>query len=229
MNRREMSEAFSALGDEKRLFILQLILQRELNAGQLLEIVKGAQSTLSHHMKILTDSKIVIARRAGKHTWYRVNEERAEQMSELLLRFKEVLQQLPAVRPGEDDSAEIKISASVPEKSVKKKKKTGKPEKTAKATEFDFAEEPEKQVITEEPELPEDLQGEEIWPEEPEIQEKPEKQEEPEKVKQPGEPEGKKKKKKDLKKTKEKDRPKKPDKEKKKKDKKKDKSSKSRK
>lgn len=66
---------FKALGDEHRLQILRLLARQELSAGEILESMDIVQSTLSHHMKVLTESGIVSARRSGKWTIYSVNAE----------------------------------------------------------------------------------------------------------------------------------------------------------
>lgn len=66
---------FKALGDEHRLQILRLLAEKELSAGEILSSMDIVQSTLSHHMKVLTDSGVVAATRSGKWTIYSVNME----------------------------------------------------------------------------------------------------------------------------------------------------------
>lgn len=66
---------FKALGDEHRLQILRLLSRKELSAGEILESMDIVQSTLSHHMKVLTDCGVVTATRSGKWTIYSVNME----------------------------------------------------------------------------------------------------------------------------------------------------------
>ena len=61
---------FRALGDGHRLTILKQLAQREMNAGEILETVDVVQSTLSHHMKTLCESGLVIPRKNGKWTCY---------------------------------------------------------------------------------------------------------------------------------------------------------------
>jgi len=68
-----MDLVFRALGDPHRLKILALLLEREQSAGELLEEMDIVQSTLSHHMKILTESGLVTAVRRGKWTYYALN------------------------------------------------------------------------------------------------------------------------------------------------------------
>lgn len=61
---------FKAFCDENRLLILDMLKDGEKCACVLLEKLNIAQSTLSHHMKILVDSSIVSARKNGKWTYY---------------------------------------------------------------------------------------------------------------------------------------------------------------
>ena len=71
---------FRALGDESRLQILNLLAQKELCAGELLSSLSIVQSTLSHHMKILTESGIVKCKRQGKRSCYSIDKEALEKI-----------------------------------------------------------------------------------------------------------------------------------------------------
>ena len=65
---------FRALGDPHRMRIMELLRERELSAGEILDTIDIVQSTLSHHMKTLSDSGAVNAVRRGKWTYYSLNE-----------------------------------------------------------------------------------------------------------------------------------------------------------
>ena len=69
------SKIFKAFCDPNRLKILDIIKSGEHCACKLLEILDVSQSTLSHHMKILTDSKIVNVRKDGKWSHYSLSRE----------------------------------------------------------------------------------------------------------------------------------------------------------
>ena len=60
------AEIFKALSDENRLKILELLRGGERCACKLLEEMGIGQSTLSHHMRILCASGVVVGRREGK-------------------------------------------------------------------------------------------------------------------------------------------------------------------
>lgn len=64
-----------AFGDEKRLIILNALSSGEKCAGELLDHIDIGQSTLSHHMKILSNADIVKVRRSGKWTYYSINKD----------------------------------------------------------------------------------------------------------------------------------------------------------
>ena len=83
----ENVRVFSAFCDETRLKVLELLQSGEKCAGVLLEQVNIRQSTLSHHMKILTESGIVRARKAGKWTYYSISESGVKYAAGLLDRI----------------------------------------------------------------------------------------------------------------------------------------------
>jgi len=64
------ARVFKAFCDENRLMILEMLQTGEKCACMLLEKLKISQPTLSHHMKILVDSGMVLARKEGKWTYY---------------------------------------------------------------------------------------------------------------------------------------------------------------
>lgn len=66
---------FKAFCDENRLCILDLLEPGELCACKLLEQLNISQPTLSHHMKILVDSGMVIGRKDGKWMHYSLSKD----------------------------------------------------------------------------------------------------------------------------------------------------------
>ena len=75
---------FRALGDPHRIQIIGLLKEKELSAGEILEAIDIVQSTLSHHMKTLSDSGAVNAVRRGKWTYYSLNEVNLEKAAAFL-------------------------------------------------------------------------------------------------------------------------------------------------
>ncbi len=80
----DRAKVFKALADEKRLRILELLKSGEKCACVLIELLDMPQSSLSYHMKILTESGIVEGRIEGKWTHYRISPFGAQIAVELL-------------------------------------------------------------------------------------------------------------------------------------------------
>lgn len=71
---RDISDVFSALGDEHRQRILLTFEPGErLNVGQIAEVSTLARSTVSHHLKVLRMAGVLEAERHGKEIYFRVN------------------------------------------------------------------------------------------------------------------------------------------------------------
>lgn len=68
---------FKAFCDENRIRILKLLTTGEKCGCDLLEELRITQPTLSHHMKILCDSSIVLGRKEGKWMYYSISHEGA--------------------------------------------------------------------------------------------------------------------------------------------------------
>lgn len=78
LNEKDIATIFKAFCDENRIRILQLLLDGEKCACRLLEEMNITQPTLSHHMKILCDSGIVVGRKDGKWIHYSLSVEGIE-------------------------------------------------------------------------------------------------------------------------------------------------------
>ncbi|MDR3203876.1 MAG: metalloregulator ArsR/SmtB family transcription factor [Deltaproteobacteria bacterium] len=69
------AKVFKAFCDENRLRIVSLLKGGEQCACVLLDELEICQSTLSHHMKILCDSGVVVGRKEGKWIYYSISQE----------------------------------------------------------------------------------------------------------------------------------------------------------
>ncbi len=88
MNREldEMAKVCKALGHPVRLNILHLLAnQDEYYCGDIVSLVGMAQSTVSHHLKILKDSGLVETEERGTFVCYRVQREKLSELSAFLL------------------------------------------------------------------------------------------------------------------------------------------------
>ena len=84
------ARVFKAFCDENRLMILEMLQSGEKCACVLLLKLKIAQSTLSHHMKILVDSGIISARNEGKWMYYSISTAGGEYAAKLLRELTKV-------------------------------------------------------------------------------------------------------------------------------------------
>ena len=75
LTEKKMALIFKALCDENRIRIMKLLRTGEKCACKLLEELNISQPTLSHHMKILCDSGIVVGRKEGKWMHYSISTE----------------------------------------------------------------------------------------------------------------------------------------------------------
>lgn len=78
LDTKKVALVFKAFGDENRVRIIQLLNSGEKCACHLLNEMAITQPTLSHHMKILCDSGIVVGRKEGKWMHYSISEKGTE-------------------------------------------------------------------------------------------------------------------------------------------------------
>ena len=68
---------FKALGDPTRILILNLLATagRPMTVAEIVDAVDVGQSTVSHHLRILSDVRFVLVDRQGTSSWWRINEQ----------------------------------------------------------------------------------------------------------------------------------------------------------
>lgn len=82
---KQIAIIFKALCDENRIKIIRTLQHGEKCACHLLEEINVTQPTLSHHMKVLCDSGIVVGRKEGKWMHYRISPDGANTAVQTLL------------------------------------------------------------------------------------------------------------------------------------------------
>lgn len=73
MTREEVASISKAMADPNRVKIIEMLMQSEKCGCKLLEELKVTQPTLSHHMRVLGESGLVISRKEGKWQHYSIN------------------------------------------------------------------------------------------------------------------------------------------------------------
>ena len=84
MDNKKTAAMFKAFCDENRVQILDLLRDGERCACSILDEMQITQPTLSHHMKILCDSGVVVGRKEGKWMHYSISEDGLEHVMHYL-------------------------------------------------------------------------------------------------------------------------------------------------
>ena len=71
----DLADLFRIFGDTTRIRILYSLFEGELCVGDISEILGLSQSSVSHQLRILKDSKLVKFRREGKSIFYSLDDE----------------------------------------------------------------------------------------------------------------------------------------------------------
>ena len=119
---RDILDITKALADKNRLRALMALSERELCVCQLIEMLGLAPSTVSKHMHILRQARLVDARKAGRWVHYRLGGlEASRPVKEALKWTLRSLAEAPEIRK---DGKKLKaILKMAPEKLCKKQSK----------------------------------------------------------------------------------------------------------
>ena len=75
-----LAETFQALGDSSRIQIVWALSKSELCVGDLAELLKMSQPTVSHHLRTLRNLKLVRVRKDGRTSHYSLDDEHIERL-----------------------------------------------------------------------------------------------------------------------------------------------------
>ena len=67
------ADTFKALSDPTRREILNLLKQKEMTAGEIVEHFQVSGATISHHLSIIKQAGLVDDQKSGKYIYYRLN------------------------------------------------------------------------------------------------------------------------------------------------------------
>ena len=71
----ELCDLFRIFGDSPRIKILFVLMDREMNVGDIATELNLNQSAVSHQLRVLKDAKIVKFRRDGKSMYYSLDDD----------------------------------------------------------------------------------------------------------------------------------------------------------
>jgi len=83
-----MNSVFKALNDPTRRQILQLLQEKDLTAGEIVEKFKISGPSISHHLDLLKQAKLVNAQKDGQFIYYSLNTTVVDEIMKWLLQFK---------------------------------------------------------------------------------------------------------------------------------------------
>ena len=85
---RQISRAFTALGDEHRQRILLTFERGErLNVGQIVAVSTLSRSAVSHHLKLMREAGVLGSEKVGKEVYYWVDKRFIEEALTAVLDF----------------------------------------------------------------------------------------------------------------------------------------------
>jgi DNA-binding transcriptional ArsR family regulator len=82
-----MEAVLKALAEPRRMAILKLIGNREMQAGAIADRFKLTRPAISQHLRVLTEAHLLIERREGTRRLYRVRQEGFAELRDFLDRF----------------------------------------------------------------------------------------------------------------------------------------------
>ena len=71
----QMAELFSALSDTSRIRIIAALTEKEMNVGDLAQMVGISESAVSHHLRGLRQMRLVRPRKEGRFVYYTLDDD----------------------------------------------------------------------------------------------------------------------------------------------------------
>jgi len=83
-----MNVVFKALNDPTRRAILELLQDKDLTAGEIVENFEMSGPSISHHLDLLKQAKLVSAVKEGQFIYYSLNTTVVDEIMKWFLQFK---------------------------------------------------------------------------------------------------------------------------------------------
>lgn len=83
-----MNSLFKALNDETRRQIVELLKEKDMNAGEIAERFHISKPSISHHLDILKQADLVISEKKGQFVEYSLNTTILEDLLNWILTLK---------------------------------------------------------------------------------------------------------------------------------------------
>jgi len=83
-----MNAVFKALNDPTRRTILEMLQQRDMTAGEIADQFHISFPSISHHLDLLKQAKLVSAEKEGQFIYYSLNTTVMDEILKWMLQFK---------------------------------------------------------------------------------------------------------------------------------------------
>ena len=83
-----MNVIFKALNDPTRRTILELLQQKDMTAGDIADKFNISFPSISHHLDLLKQAKLVVSEKEGQFVYYSLNTTVVDEILKWLLQFK---------------------------------------------------------------------------------------------------------------------------------------------
>ena len=83
-----MNTVFKALNDPTRRQILEMLQEKDLTAGEIADQFKISFPSISHHLDLLKQAKLVTSEKDGQYVYYSLNTTVVDEIMKWLLQFK---------------------------------------------------------------------------------------------------------------------------------------------
>jgi ArsR family transcriptional regulator, arsenate/arsenite/antimonite-responsive transcriptional repressor len=83
-----MNTIFKALNDPTRRQILELLQEKDLTAGEIAQQFNISFPSISHHLDLLKQAKLVTSEKDGQYVYYSLNTTVVDEILKWLLQFK---------------------------------------------------------------------------------------------------------------------------------------------
>jgi ArsR family transcriptional regulator, arsenate/arsenite/antimonite-responsive transcriptional repressor len=88
----ELIRIFEILGDETRLRIIKILLEKEsLCVCEIMQVLGTSQTRVSKHLRILKDAGLVKSKKKGLWVHYSISKNSSKNIKEILLFLKQIL------------------------------------------------------------------------------------------------------------------------------------------
>jgi ArsR family transcriptional regulator len=84
-----MNDLFKALSDPTRRKILELLTEKDMNAGEIADHFNISKPSISHHLNLLKNCDLVLGEKQGQNILYSINTTALQELIKWFYNFRE--------------------------------------------------------------------------------------------------------------------------------------------